>query len=142
MSDSWAPRLFALVWDLEWGAASGAKTPRMQHARGKVASNHATTHRDINRPHLSPKPCTIKLRVINRDTIYIYIYTPPPGLGLKNMAGVCHFSVNMHHIYNSINIQTSVFWVSLNIHQEMIYTSRFLIFSRPKPGGSVYIWCP
>jgi len=31
---------------------------------------------------------------------------------------------------------------SLHVHEEIVYTSHFLIFSRPKPGGGVYIWCP
>ena len=31
---------------------------------------------------------------------------------------------------------------SLHIHQEMVYTSHFLIVLWPKHGGGVYIWCP
>jgi len=49
------------------------------------------------------------------------------------MAGVDHFLVYM---------QTAVKYRILYIHQEMVYTSHFLIFSRPKPGGGVYFWGP
>ena len=51
----------------------------------------------------------------------------------KKMAGVYPFFVY---------IESVVFWGRLHIHQEMAYTSHFLILSRPKPGGGVYIWCP
>ena len=39
-----------------------------------------------------------------------------------------------------VYIESVVFGVSLHIHQEMVYTSHYLIFSRPKPGGGVYIY--
>jgi len=38
-----------------------------------------------------------------------------------------------------VYIQTAVFRGSLHIHQEMVYTSHFLVFPRPKPDGGVYI---
>ena len=63
-------------------------------------------------------------------------YKPPPGLGLdKNMeiAGVDDLVVY---------IQTAVFYSSLHIHHQMVHTSHFPIFSRPKPGGGVYLWGP
>ena len=69
------------------------------------------------------------------------------------MSGVYHFLVNMqtaqkyHSVYIHhhggapvvVYIESVVFWVSLHIHQEIIYTSHFLIFSKPKPDGGVYI---
>ena len=69
-------------------------------------------------------------------TPYIYIYTTT-GFGPrknKKIDGVYHVLVY---------VQTVVFWGSLHVHQEMAYTSHFLNFSRPKPGGGVYIyiWC-
>ena len=38
-----------------------------------------------------------------------------------------------------VYIESVVLGGSLHIHQEMVYTSRFLIFSKPKPGG-VYLY--
>ena len=86
--------------------------------------------------------------------LYIYIYTPPPGLGLEKIRKwlvytiswcICKLLQNTTlSIYTTtgarsapvvVYIQTAVFWSSLHIHQEMVYTSHFLIFSRPKPGG-------
>jgi len=63
------------------------------------------------------------------------IYTTT-GLGLrenKKMAGVDHLLVY---------IQTAMFYSSLHIHQEMVYTSHFLILTRPETGGGIYFWGP
>jgi len=40
------------------------------------------------------------------------------------------------------DIQTAVFYYSLHIHHQIVHTSHFPIFSRPKPGGGVYLWGP
>jgi len=41
-----------------------------------------------------------------------------------------------------VYIQTAVFYSSLHIHHQIVHTSHFPIFSRPKlkPGGGVYLW--
>jgi len=39
-----------------------------------------------------------------------------------------------------VYIESVVLWGSLHIHQEMVYTSHVLIFSRPKTWGGVYIY--
>ena len=59
------------------------------------------------------------------------------------MAGVYHFLVYMQTApeYNTflVYIQSALLWGSLHSrHQEMLYTSHFLIFPMPKPGGGVY----
>ena len=41
-----------------------------------------------------------------------------------------------------VYIESVVFFSSLHIHQEMVYTSYSLIFSRTKSGGGVYFWGP
>jgi len=67
------------------------------------------------------------------------------------MAGVDHFLVYMQttikstfSIYTTpgarsapgvVYIQIATFYSGFHIHQEMVYTSHFLIFSGPKPGG-------
>jgi len=63
------------------------------------------------------------------------IYTTT-GFGLKKnrkMAGVQDLVVY---------IQTAVFHSSLHIHDQIVHTSHSPIFSRPKPGGGVYLWGP
>ena len=54
-----------------------------------------------------------------------YIHTP----GVRSAPGVVY-------------IQTVVFYSSLHIHHQIVHTSHFPIFSRPKPGGGVYLWAP
>jgi len=72
-----------------------------------------------------------------RDTIYIHHHRVW-AYRKKKMAGVYHFLVYMQ------TARAAVFWGSLHIHQEMVYNNHFLIFSKPKPGGGVYIYtlCP
>jgi len=41
-----------------------------------------------------------------------------------------------------VYIQTAVFYSSLHIHHQIVHASHFPIFSRPKPGGGVYLWGP
>ena len=41
-----------------------------------------------------------------------------------------------------VYIQTAVFYSSLHIHHQIVHTSHFPIFSRPQPGGGVYLWGP
>jgi len=48
----------------------------------------------------------------------------PMGPRLRNGVGVREQTRNAH------------------IQQELVYSSHFLIWSRPNPGGGVYIWCP
>jgi len=63
------------------------------------------------------------------------IYTTT-GFGLRNnreMAGADDLVVY---------IQTALFYSSLHIHHQIVHTSHFPIFSRPKPGGGVYLWGP
>ena len=49
----------------------------------------------------------------------------------REMAGVDDLVVYM---------QTAVKYSSLHIHHHIVHTSHFPIFSRPKPGGGVYIY--
>ena len=61
------------------------------------------------------------------------IYTTT-GLGPRKnreMAGVDDLVVYM---------PTAVKYNSLYIHHQIVHTSHFPIFSRPKPGGGVYLW--
>jgi len=51
----------------------------------------------------------------------------------REMAGVDDLVVYM---------QTAVKYSSLYIHHQIVHTSNFPIFSRPKPGGGVYLWGP
>ena len=74
----------------------------------------------------------------------------------REMAGVDHLVVYMQTVvkYNTFymhhpgGVQCPRGGVYTNcsivqyIHEEVVYTSHFLIFSKPKPGGGVYIWCP
>jgi len=63
------------------------------------------------------------------------IYTTT-GLGPRKnreMAGVDDLVVYM---------QTAVKYSSLHIHHQIVHTSHFPIFSRPQPGGGVYLWGP
>ena len=51
-----------------------------------------------------------------------------------------YFSLYIHHHGGAarpvvVYIESVVFWGSLHIHQETVYTSHIRIFSRPKPGG-------
>ena len=39
-------------------------------------------------------------------------------------------------------IESVLFYSSLHIHHQIVHTSHFSIFSRPKPGGGVYLWGP
>jgi len=41
-----------------------------------------------------------------------------------------------------VYIQTAVFYTGLHIHHQIVNTSHFPIFSRPKPSGGVYLWGP
>jgi len=41
-----------------------------------------------------------------------------------------------------VYIESVVFYSSLHIHHQIVHTSHFPIFSRPKPGGGVYLWGP
>jgi len=76
------------------------------------------------------------------------IYTTT-GLGLrknKEMAGVDDLVVYMQTAvkYSSLYIQklyieSVVFYSSLHIHHQIVHTSHFPIFSRPQPGGGVYL---
>ena len=38
-----------------------------------------------------------------------------------------------------VYIQTAVFYNSLHIHHQIVHTSHFPIFSRPKPGGGINV---
>ena len=86
-------------------------------------------------------------------------YTPPPRLGLENKRNwlvytisgcICKLLQNTTlSIYTTpgppsapgvVYILTAVFYSSSDIHQEIVYTSHVPIFSKPKPGGGVYIW--
>ena len=60
------------------------------------------------------------------------------------MAGVDDLVVYMQTAvkYNTFYIQTAVFYNRLHIHHQIVHTSHFRIFSRPKPGGGVYLWGP
>jgi len=45
-----------------------------------------------------------------------------------------------------VYITSDVFYSNLHIHHQIVHTSHFLIFPRPKPGGGVYLcgpntWC-
>jgi len=51
----------------------------------------------------------------------------------REMAGVHHLVVYM---------QTAVKDSSVYIHHQIVHTSHFPIFSKPKPGGGVYLWGP
>ena len=56
------------------------------------------------------------------------------GLGprqKRKMAGVYYFLVYM---------RADPKYSNLYIQKEMVYTSHFIIFSKPKPGGGVYIY--
>jgi len=91
-------------------------------------------------------------------TPYINIYTPPPGSGLeknKKMAGEYYFLMCMQTAQHTadcicttagalrspvvVYIESVAFWSSFHIHQEMVYTSNFLIFLGPDP-VVVYIY--
>ena len=62
----------------------------------------------------------------------------------REMAGVDDLVVYMQTAvkYNTFYIQTAVFYSSSHIHHQIVHTSYFPIFSRPKPGGGVYLWGP
>ena len=63
------------------------------------------------------------------------IYTTT-GLGRRKnreMAGVDDLVVYM---------QTVVKYNTFYIHHQIVHTSHFSIFSRPQPGGGVYLWGP
>jgi len=82
-----------------------------------------------------------------------HIYTPPPDLGLEKIRKwlvytiswcLCKLPQNTTSIYTTagvymqtapvvVYIQTAIFWGSLHIHQEMLYTSHFLFFLGPNP---------
>jgi len=78
-----------------------------------------------------------------------YIYTQPPDLGLEKMrkwlvyaipSRICKLAQNTTVCkYTTTGVVFSFF---LHIHEEIVYTSHFLIFSSHKHGDSVYIWCP
>jgi len=42
----------------------------------------------------------------------------------------------------AVYIESVVFYSSLHIHHQIVHTSHFPIFSKPKPGGGVYLWGP
>ena len=72
-------------------------------------------------------------RVPRFGTPKIYTMT---GLGPRKnreMAGVDDLVVYM---------QTAVKYNSFYIHHQIVHTSHFPIFSRPQPGGVVYLWGP
>jgi len=69
----------------------------------------------------------------------------------KEMAGVDNLVVYMQSAVKHstfyihpgvVYIQTGVFYSSLHIHHQMVHTSHFTIFSRPEPGGGVYLRGP
>ena len=70
----------------------------------------------------------------------------------REMAGVDDLVVYMQTVvkYNTfyihhpgvVYIESVVFYHSLHIHHQIVHTSHFPIFSRPKPGGGVYLWGP
>ena len=66
--------------------------------------------------------CTCKL--LSNTTLSTYT-----TLGARSAPGVVY-------------IQTAVFYSSLHIHHQIVHTSHFPIFSRPQPGGGVYLWGP
>jgi len=41
-----------------------------------------------------------------------------------------------------VYMQTVVKYSSLYIHHQIVQTSHFPIFSKPQPGGGVYLWGP
>ena len=88
-------------------------------------------------------------------------YTPPPCWGLEKIGKwlvwtiwwcICKLWKNSTlSIYTTsgarsapgvVYIQTAVFYHSLHIHHQIVHTSHFPIFSRPQPGGGVYLWGP
>jgi len=92
------------------------------------------------------------------DAIYIYIHTTS-GFGLRKntkIAGVYNFLVYMqtaskycslyiHHHGSAKRPHVGEYrkcccFGILHIHKEIVYTSHFLIFSWPRPGGDVYIY--
>ena len=92
---------------------------------------------------------------------YIFIGTPKiyttTGLGPRKnreMAGVddwvvyiqtavFYISLYIHHPGGASRPGASVvFYSSLHIHHQIVHTSHSPIFSRPKPGGGVYLWVP
>ena len=96
-------------------------------------------------------------------TICIYSIYNTTGFGprkIKKKRGVQHFLVYMQTVKyaathtpprgrtahpwggrrRALCVCFAAYLNSLHIHQEMVYTSPFLIFSRPKPGGGVYIY--
>jgi len=57
---------------------------------------------------------------------------------LPKYTPVCVYHHGAVHVVVYIDIV--VYLGSLHIHQEMAYTTHFLILSRPKPGGGVYMY--
>jgi len=55
-------------------------------------------------------------------------YTPPPGLGLENIGKWL--------------VWTTWWCIWKLLYNQMVHTSHFPIFSRPKPGGGVYLRVP
>jgi len=66
----------------------------------------------------------------------------PPGLGLEKVGKWLVWTIWWLNMY----MQTAAKYSSLYIHHpggaSIIHTSHFPIFSRPKPGGGVYLWGP
>ena len=90
------------------------------------------------------KTCPEKTPRATIGTPKIYTTT---GLGPRKnreMAGVDDLVVYMQTAvkYSSLYIESVVFYHSLHIHHQIGQTSHFPIFSRPKPGGGVYLWGP
>jgi len=60
----------------------------------------------------------------------------------KYIAVCIYTTTGALHAHVVVYVDIAVYLGSLHVYQEMVYTRHFLIFSRPKPGGGVYIWCP
>ena len=54
---------------------------------------------------------------------------------------VKYSTLYIHHP-GVVYIESVVFYSSLHMHHQIVHTSHFPIFSRPKPGGGVYLWGP
>jgi len=81
----------------------------------------------------------------------------PPGHGAHRR---CCFLIGTPNIYTTTGfglrknremagvddlmgyIESVVFYSSLHIHHLIVHASHFPIFSRPQPGGGVYLWGP
>ena len=70
------------------------------------------------------------------DHLVVYMQTAVKYSGLY----ICHPVAR--RAPGVVYIESVVFYSSLNIHHQIVHKSHFPIFSRPQPGGGVYLWGP